>query len=262
MRQLRAAVVLAVLAVASCSRAGEDSQGDAVGADTLPTTPPYVAAPLAEWGRIEGTIAWTGPAPSSTTVALSDSTARICRTRSLHITPARINRGGIAESLVWLEGIRAGKPLPASRRFELAKERCRLSPPVQPAIVGGTLNVVSLDPLEHSLQFVQPGTAGTIARVDQFDAGQVVPLESVLVAPGPVEVVSDRFRWMVAAIHVFDHPYFALTETGGTFAIDSVPTGRHTLVVWHPLTGRRDTTVTVSAGDTIQMRLEIGVGEA
>lgn len=252
---------LAVLALVSCSGGDDDSPGG-VAVDTVPAAPPYESAALESVGRIEGVVAWSGPRPSDTTITLDAPVARICRTRSLRLTPVRVVRGGVSETMVWLDGIRRGKPLPASRRFELTTDRCRLSPVVQPAIAGGILNVLSLDRLQHRLQFTRSGTEGTLDRVDQFDEGQVVPLESVLRTPGPLSVQSDRFPWMSASIHVFDHPYFALTGSGGAFLLDSVPPGEHTLVVWHPVAGRRDTTVTIIGGDTVRVRLELGSDEA
>lgn len=254
--------MLLLVAVIGCGDAAEDGAGGLPVADSVPVAPPYESVALDAVGRVEGTVAWQGPVPTSTTVALADSIARVCRTSSLRLTPVRIVRGGVVESLVWLEGIRRGKSLPASRRFELTTDRCRLTPSVQPAIAGGILNVLSLDRLVHRLQFSRAGTGGTLDRVEQFTEGQVVPLESVLELPGPVSVRSDRFDWMDASIHVFDHPYFAVTSSGGSFAIDSVPPGEHRLVVWHPVTGQWDTTVTVAAGDTVKLQIAIGENEA
>lgn len=213
-------------------------------------------------GRIEGIVVWSGPRPADTTFTLESEIARACRTLTMRMPTVQVQRGGVTGALVWIDGIRRGKPLPASRRFELITNRCRLSPVIQAAIAGGILNVLSLDRLSHRLQFTRPGTEGTVDRVDQFDRGQVVPLESVLSMPGPVSVKSDRFPWMTAEIHVFDHPYFALTGSGGRFLLDSVPPGEHSLVIWHPATGRRDTAITIGGGDTIQLRLDLAPDEA
>ncbi|HSJ65632.1 MAG TPA: carboxypeptidase-like regulatory domain-containing protein [Gemmatimonadaceae bacterium] len=253
--------VLAVLALNACGGAGSDARDAAAGADGPPPPPPYVTIPLEDAGRIEGTVRWEGPLPGDSVVAVGDSLARICGGSSMRLTIVSTAGGGVAGSIVWLADARRGRALSASRRFELATERCRLTPAVQPAIAGGMLNVLSLDRLVHRLQFIRPGTEGTVGRVEQFDAGQVVPLESVLSLPGPVTVRSDRFPWMEAWIHVFDHPYFAMTDRGGTFALDSIPPGRYTLVVWHPSTGQRDTTVVVTAGDTSRLAISIGMGE-
>jgi hypothetical protein len=254
-------LVLAILALSGCGGEGSSLRDAAAAADAPPPPPPYVTVPLEEVGRIEGTVHWDGPLPRDSVVAVGDSLARTCGGRSIRLTTVSAGGGGVAGSVVWLADARRGKALSASRRFELATDRCRLTPAVQTAIAGGMLNVLSLDRLVHRLQFIRPGTEGTVGRVEQFDAGQVVPLESVLSLPGPVTVRSDRFHWMEAWIHVFDHPYFAMTERGGTFALDSIPPGRYALVVWHPATGQRDTMVVVTAGDTSRVAISIGMGE-
>ena len=249
--------LLLVLAAFACG--GDDTTaGNDAARITPPPPPPYETIPLEDIGRIEGQVVWEGDVPRDSIVPVADSLARICGGSSLRLTPVRITRGGVTGAVVWLADARRGKALPAARRFELATDRCRLSPSVQPVIAGGMLNVLSLDRIVHRLQFTRAGTEGTIGRVEQFDAGQVVPLSTVLSQPGPISVRSDRFPWMEASIHVFDHPYFALTGDGGAFAVDSVPSGRYTLAIWHAVTGYRDTVVVVAAGDTSRVVVRIG----
>lgn len=256
----RVVVLAAAIHLAGCGN-GADNDAANASVATPPPPPPYNVIPLDGVGRIEGTVGWTGAIPVSTNITLPDSLRRICGAGSLRITPVRTLRGGLAESVVWLADARRGKALPSSRRFELATDRCRLLPQVQAAIAGGMLNVLSLDRLVHRLQFSRAGAAGTVEHVEQFDAGQVVPRESVLRLPGPVTVSSDAFPWLRAWIHVFDHPYATVTSNDGAFALDSIPPGEYTLAFWHPSTGQRDTTVTVSRGDTLRLRFELGNAE-
>ena len=262
MRRERFMPVSRFLAAATMlSLAAACGDGGSTAGDGLPPEisaapmPPYETMPLDTVGRIEGTIAWEGTIPSDSIANVPPSLVRVCRTNRLRLTPVRVTRGTVSGAVLWLGDARRGKPLPASRRFELATDRCRLMPGVQTAIAGGMLNVLSLDQLEHRLLFTRAGTEGAVGRVEQFDAGQVVPLESVLRLPGPVAVNSDRYGWMSAWIHVFDHPYFTMSNRGGEFAIDSIPPGRYTLVLWHAATGSRDTMITVAGGDTSRIQL-------
>ena len=80
----------------------------------------------------------------------------------------------------------------------------------------------------------------------------VVPVEQILKAPGLVEVRCDPHPWTRGWLFAFDHPYFATTDRDGSFAIDSVPPGRYTLVVWHergPIVTRE---VTIAAGQVVE----------
>jgi hypothetical protein len=49
----------------------------------------------------------------------------------------------------------------------------------------------------------------------------------------PLTVQCDIHPWMHGHIMVFDHPFFALTGSDGSFEIKGVPAGEHNLVVWH-----------------------------
>jgi len=55
---------------------------------------------------------------------------------------------------------------------------------------------------------------------------------------------------MTAFVGVVDHPYFATTGAGGTFVIDNVPAGTHTIQAWHEHYGVVTQKVQVTAGGT------------
>jgi len=55
-------------------------------------------------------------------------------------------------------------------------------------------------------------------------------------------------QWMRAYIAVFDHPFFAVTSSGGRFAISNLPPGQYTLVAWHKAAGFFRKTIVVEAG--------------
>src|SRR4051812_38125336 len=44
-----------------------------------------------------------------------------------------------SDVVVWVDGIRQGKPLPEERRYQLVSSGCALSPRVQAVVVGGTV---------------------------------------------------------------------------------------------------------------------------
>jgi hypothetical protein len=47
---------------------------------------------------------------------------------------------------------------------------------------------------------------------------------------------------MVAYVHAFNHPYHAVTDTTGAYAIADVPPGEYELTMWHEGWTRRDRT--------------------
>jgi hypothetical protein len=63
--------------------------------------------------------------------------------------------------VVWLDGVRKGKPIPLEKRFELESDHCLLTPRVQAAVVGSAVNVIGHDDFRQHLRFVRGGTAGS-----------------------------------------------------------------------------------------------------
>lgn len=63
-------------------------------------------------------------------------------------------------------------------------------------------------------------------------------------------VKCDLHRWMTLFIGVVDHPYFAVSGTGGTFEIANVPAGTYTVETWHERYGTLTKPLRVAAGAT------------
>jgi plastocyanin len=121
---------------------------------------------------------------------------------------------------------------------------CRYTPHVQAVTVGTTLAVLNNDAVLHNVHATTgaPGAAPvTVFNVAMPWKGQKLPM--VLRRPGTLKLRCDAgHTWMSAYIHVFDHPYFAVTDARGQFAIDAtgLPPGRYTLEYWHEPLGNDD----------------------
>ena len=164
---------------------------------------------------------------------------------------------GLGGAVVWLDDIRRGRPLPLERRLELESDKCRLTPRVQGAMVGSTLNVLGHDDFRQHLRFYAAGDRAPRASVllDRYE--QVIPTEGPFVAPGLVVVRDADHSWPTAYLAVFDHPYFAVTAPNGTFRIDGVPAGRYRLKVWHERAKAAEQVVEVGpAGATVNVAVE------
>ena len=245
-----AALSLLILSLAACgsedsARASEDADGPGAFA-TARDLPPYRVIEVANPAVVSGAVEARGALPRDTMVqTMGDQ--RVCGERFLDRTILYDGRR-IAQVVVWLEGIRAGKPLPITRRFEVTSRRCALEPRVQAVLAGGTLNVKSADPLLHRTRILQAASGRTLDLVRQNDQGQVVPVQGVLARPGRIELRCDLHPWTRAWIQVFDHPYFAVTDDGGRFRIDGVPPGTYALRAWHERLGAIEQRLLVAAG--------------
>jgi hypothetical protein len=139
----------------------------------------------------------------------------------------------LANSIVWIDDIAAGKPFPETRRETLTIEKCRFEPRVMAVVAKSTINVFSRDRVSHGPRFYREGAAEPIESMRTVDAGQVVPSEKIAAQPGIVEVRCAEHPFARAYIAVFDHPYFAVTDERGAFKIDGLPAGTYNVKVWH-----------------------------
>jgi hypothetical protein len=60
----------------------------------------------------------------------------------------------------------------------------------------------------------------------------------------------DVHGWMNAYVGVLTHPYFAVTDTSGSFTLKSLPPGTYTIEAWHEKLGTMTQTVTVGEKET------------
>jgi hypothetical protein len=164
--------------------------------------------------------------------------------------------GGLRAVMVWISDAREGKPLPVSRRFEVTNQRCRIEPRVQGVILGGTLNVKSADALVYETVIRVSGSAESLETVTQNGEGQVVPLENVLRRPVRLELVCRVHAWTQGWIHVFDHPYFAVSSPNGGFVVDSIPPGDYTMRTWHERLGTTSREIRITDGGVARVEVK------
>ena len=137
-----------------------------------------------------------------------------------------------SDAIVWVEGIREGKPLPEERRYELVSAGCALSPRVQGVVVGGTVNVYNDDRVLHTLVFIRAGTNDTLQTMPFTNDNEIVASERLTRTAGIVEVRCAQHPQEKAYIAVFDHPYFGVASSGETLTLDSLPAGDYTIMTW------------------------------
>ena len=219
---------------------------------------PYAAAAVTGGGSVTGVVEAAGEIPADTTIRPTVD-ERACGASLVDRTVAR--RGNrIGGVVVWLADLRTGKPFPLTRRFELDMDKCLLTPRAQSALAGGTLNVKSGDPVRSRLRFIRRPANEVVSTVTMNDAGQVVPDEKILAAPGVVEVRGEVHPWLRAWLLVFDHPYHVSTGADGAFALADVPPGTYRLVAWHERLGVAEQAVTVEGGKATAATLRFGGG--
>jgi hypothetical protein len=251
MPRFAALTCLVVLGLAGCSRDDEpayakspNGSGPRITVIGVPTEP-YRPIAVTNGVRLSGTVLFTGTRPADST-AIPARDQNVCGA-SVTVPTLVLRDSSLADVVVWLDDIRAGRALPASRRFELVSGKCVFTPRVQAIVAGGALNVRNDDRVIYRSHAIDSRTGETVTDLPFTDAGQVIPLDRQLTAPVLLEVKSTSHPWMRAWVATFDHPYFAVTGDNGVFSIDDIPPGSYTLKAWHPALGVTSHPLTVGA---------------
>jgi hypothetical protein len=179
--------------------------------------------------------------------------------------------GGLQGAVVLLVDVTKGKPFTFEPPTIEAKD-CRFLPFVSVVKDRSAVKVVNMDPVFHDIQAYETSHLGPRvlfntplpmnlhhkrnvgAHSHEHLAGQ--PMKEI------IRMTKDRRIFvMQCGFHAYmeswglvvDNPYFAITQTDGTFLLPDVPPGDYTLVAWHPGVGTvTEKKVTVSAQQMVE----------
>jgi Carboxypeptidase regulatory-like domain len=261
------ALLFALTCVAGCAKgnrsdgdsstqaaSGQERNDSAAGNVDLRSTS-YRPEALTAVGAVAGVVRLDGPIPADTAPTASGQPACDVATEPLN-APGRDQ----SNTVVWIADAKTGKSLPIDRRIEISTEHCEIDPRIQTAVVGSGINIINDDQLLHKLVFTRAGTNDTVAVMPFFNDGQVVASTALAQKPGVVEIRCTQHAWMHGFILVFDHPYYAVTSSDGSFKIDSLPPGTYKLMVWHEGAAKPlEKTIKVTAGGTTKADVQLAV---
>jgi len=196
--------------LAGAASAGPNGGGTIAGTVRIETVPQRPAAQ-----KITKDVVVCGPEPASEAIVVGP------------------NRG-LANVVVWLKGAKVRGPLTPTANAAIDQVGCRYTPHVQAVTVGSPLTLLNNDAVFHNVHgTLQAGASPTtVFNVAMPWKGQKLP--QALKRPGVIKLRCDAgHTWMSAYVHVFDHPYFAVTDAKGTFTLAGVPPGTYLLELWH-----------------------------
>jgi len=152
--------------------------------------------------------------------------------------------GSLANVFVRLKGNVPQTPIP-TQPVVIDQQACVYTPRVVGARVGQTVQIKNSDMLLHNVDASSGKNNGF--NIAQPRAGLVYEFK-----PKNEEIMlhlkCDVHNWMNAYVGIVTNPYFAVSNTMGTFQIDKVPPGTYTLEAWHERFGLVSKPVTVKAG--------------
>ena len=120
----------------------------------------------------------------------------------------------------------------------IRQEHERFMPCVVAVTIGSEVEFPNDDAIYHNVF--------SLSRVKPFNLGRYPRGETRSVRfdePGIVKVFCDIHSHMSATVMVFDHPWFAVPDDSGRFALPAMPEGDQRITAWHARLG--DTTIRI-----------------
>lgn len=218
-----------------------------------------ISAPIAgQPATVGGHVTYVGEIPKS---KIADDAGRLRdllevnpKTRGLQFVVAYLTAADSNNSAV----VSHAGTRPAEKRELLIDQRGHsFVPPLIAVRAGEEVTFSNSDPANHNVRAASPHPRN---EFNVFTGVEDKYQHRFHVDPKnrPVHLSCDIHPWMHAWIYVFDHPLYAVTDREGKFRISAVPAGEFQLVLVQPGAGyRREQKILVTAGQTLEMRIEI-----
>jgi plastocyanin len=220
-----------------------------------------VVATSASAAEITGKVKLTGEAPAAREITPIKAD-KLCG--ALHTKPVMTRTyvvgadKGLANVAVYIKaGLPAGKTYtPPATKPLIDQVGCVYEPLISAAMVGQTVDIKNSDAFMHNVNCQAKVNKGF--NFAQATAGQVNP-KTFDKPELAVKLICNVHPWMSGYVHVFDHPFFAVTDKDGNFSISGdLPDGKYTVEANHLKSGVVTGEVEVKGGKAT-LSLELAV---
>ena len=218
----------------------------------------YEGGAVTNGGTIVGEVKLDGPIPPPKMIEI-DKDPNVCGKEprvhpSLIVSPTK----AIGNAVVSVKDIKKGKNLEVpAKKIEFIQRRCTFVPhvliiPIGPK--GTTIAIINEDPLTHNIHTFSIDNA----PVNQAQPKTVKEITATFEVPETIKVQCDiHTKWMSAWFITVDHPYYAVSDSGGKFKLTDVPAGTYQLQVWHETLGTQTKEVVVKPGAEAKVTFEL-----
>src|SRR5262245_30580319 len=158
-----------------------------------------------------------------------------------------------SNAVVWIEGTK-GAPNGHAGEGEMKSAQKRFQPRVVAVPTKGTVEFPNADPIYHNVF--------SVSGDNRFDLGLYrsgASKSKTFDEPGLVRIFCNIHPQMVGFVMVVDTDFVAVTGPDGAFKFENVPSGPHTVRVWHEEGPEAKEAVTVGNGPSGPVALRIDV---
>jgi plastocyanin len=237
----------AAVAVTAVSSAACGGGASAPPANTPPPNAKRVDGATA--GTVAGRVLFEGAAPQNPPIKMTGDPACVAANPNGAIFETiSVSDGGLDNVFVYVkDGLGDYYFDVPTESVTLDQQGCRYRPHVFGLRVGQPLEVLNSDNTLHNVhavpqanqEFNFPQQIKGMKNTKTFAAREVM-----------VPFKCDVHGWMSAYAGVLEHPYYAVTTSGGRFELKNLPPGTYTVEAWHEKLGAQTQTVTISGRDS------------
>ena len=210
----------------------------------------YQEMEVADGGTIQGQITYTGTVKMRTVLPTKDKD--VCGKTRKEPTILVGDGGAVQDAVVYIKEVASGKAWPEMGRPLINNIACVFEPRVQVS-KRGKVDILNTDPVLHN-------THGYYGKATAFNVAlpfKDAKVTKILKRHGVVRTDCDAHGWMLGWVVVVPNPYFMQTGADGQYMIDNIPPGDYTLVVWQEAVGEQEIPVSVQAGATTDLSVQL-----
>jgi hypothetical protein len=156
-------------------------------------------------------------------------------------------KGGLQNAVVFVaDGLGDRTFDVPSNPATMAQKGCVYQPHVVALRANQPLEVINDDPTIHNIH-PMPANNREWNRAERPGSKMQESFARQEIA---IPVKCNVHPWMRSYVAVFKHPFFAVTEKGGSFDLRNLPPGTYTIEAWHEKLGLRSQKITIAANET------------
>lgn len=223
--------------------AGCDQTQKPPSATTAEPQKPTAVVDKSTAGSISGVITFKGAVPKMPMLDMSSDPA--CPPDPQPPDVVLVKNGKLANVFVYVKDADRLGAFPApDNPVVMDQKGCHYMPHVLGLMVGQPLKIMNTDRAEHNIHTMPRNN--TAWNESQTPSGQPI----IKTFPHPeimMPVECNQHPWMTMYINVLAHPFFAVSNTDGSFEITDLPPGDYTVVAVHEKYGEQMMKISVPA---------------
>lgn len=219
----------------------------------------YEVSEVKDGGTVQGNVRFEGSPPKPRKIKILKD-EEICGKGERLINEVALSKeGGLANAVVFLEGIAKGKGWQeAPEGYLLDQKGCRFLPEVSIIPRGKEAMIQNSDATAHNIHTYEMmgRSRSTLFNIAQPFPGKIKKALNTRRGGQVVKVECDIHNFMHGWVFLADTPYYTISDAEGKFSLTDVPPGKYKVILWHPVLGEMAREATVQPNKTAAISIE------